>query len=58
MSEPDCWNETPYDILALSYYHVKNYEKAYYYGKLAFDLKPDSERLRDNLSFYLLAYKK
>jgi len=58
MSEPDCWNEMPYDILALSYYHIKNYKKAYQYGKMALDLKPDSERLRDNLHFYLSAYNK
>ena len=53
MSQPECWNYFVYDLLALSYYHIKNYEKACFYGNLALQVSPNDKRLKDNQSFYL-----
>ena len=53
MSQPECWNGFVYDLLALSYYHIKNYSKACYYGNIALQLSPNDKRIKDNLSFYL-----
>ena len=53
MSQPECWNAFPYDLLALSYYHLKNYNKACFYGNIAITLSPNDKRLKDNQAFYL-----
>ena len=53
MSAPDCWNETPYDLLAICYFYIKNYKQALIYGKLACEINPKEARLRENLIFYL-----
>ncbi len=51
ISEPFAWGEEPYDLLALSYYAVGDYEKALHYGEIAVSFSPCS-RLLQNLEFY------
>lgn len=53
ISQPDCWNFAIYDLLALSFYHLKNYDKAIYYGNIALKLNPNNERIKNNLKYYL-----
>ena len=48
----DCWREKPYDILALSYYNMKNAKKCYINGLVAHKLNPFDERIKNNLVFY------
>lgn len=55
MSKPDSWNYLPYDLLALSYYNIKDYKQAVKYGTIALNLCPNDERLAKNLSFYICA---
>ncbi len=53
ISQPDCWDYSIYDLLALSFYYTKNYSKAVVYGKIATTLKPNDNRLINNLTCYL-----
>lgn len=55
ISQPDCWDYSIYDLLALSFYHLKNFDKAIVYGKVAVTLKPNDNRLINNLNYYLTA---
>ena len=48
----DSWVEQPYDLLALSYYHLNKYDKAYENGIVAVMLNKDDSRLRNNLLYY------
>ena len=48
----DSWVEQPYDLLALSYYHLNKYDKAYENGVVAVMLNKDDSRLRNNLLYY------
>lgn len=48
----DSWEEQPYDLLALSYYHLNKYDKAYENGIVAVMLNKDDSRLRNNLLYY------
>lgn len=52
ITQPECWNAFPYDLLALCYYYSKDYNKAYYYGKIALQTSPNDKRLQDNLFCY------
>lgn len=52
MSQPECWNAFPYDLLALSYYNIKKYHNASYYGNIALSMSPNDKRLKENLAFY------
>jgi glycosyltransferase involved in cell wall biosynthesis len=44
-----CWNHTPYDLGAISCYHLGLLEKSREYAKQALSLDPKNERLRNNL---------
>ena len=46
------WGEQPYDLAAISYYNLGEYELAYEYGKKAVEMNPNDERLQSNLHFY------
>lgn len=46
------WGELPYDLAAISYYNLGEYELAYKYGKEAVKINPNNERLQSNLHFY------
>lgn len=46
------WGELPYDLAAISYYYLGEYELACKYGKKAIEINPNDERLQSNLHFY------
>lgn len=48
INEPFSWDHTVYDLLSLSYYYQKNYEKALENINLALQIKPNDERLLTN----------
>ncbi len=51
ISEPFAWGEEPYDLLALSYYALGDYQNALKAGERAVTINPTS-RLIQNLEFY------
>jgi len=48
INEVFSWNETPYDLLAISYYNIGNYVLAYKYSTLALKENPHDKRLKNN----------
>ena len=48
----NCWNETVYDYISLSYYHLKDYDNALKYIDMAIERKPDDKRLIENRKIY------
>lgn len=52
--EADAWTWKPYDLLAISCYHLGEFEAAVENGQKAVDLF-DDERLKNNLAFYMQA---
>lgn len=52
MTNPDCWNEYPYDLLSFSYFNLGKYDLAIKYTKKALEFAPQDTRLLNNLSFY------
>lgn len=48
INEVFSWNETPYDLLAISYYNIGNYVLAYKYSTLALKENPHDKRLNSN----------
>ena len=52
LCEDFAWGYLPYDLAALSSYHLGNKKLAKKYGKLAVDLEPKEERLKTNLQYY------
>lgn len=53
LCEEFAWNDVPYDLAAISAYHLALRPTAVKYGKKALKLNPTSQRLKDNLNFYL-----
>jgi len=58
ISKPDSWGYLPYDMLALCYFWIKDYKNAQKFGEIALNLKPNDERLKQNLDIYVKANKK
>ena len=52
MSQPECWNGFYYDLIALCFYSLKDYKKAYKYGEIATLLSPNDSRIKDNFNYY------
>lgn len=52
LCEDFAWNETPYDLAALSSYTLGKYEDAVRYGIVAVKINTQDERLQSNLSHY------
>jgi len=52
LCEEFAWGWLPYDLAAISFYHLGLKDKAKYYGEEALRLNPTDERLKDNLKFY------
>lgn len=52
LCEAWAWSEQPYDLAAISYYNLHEYELARKYGKKAVEINPNDERLQSNLRFY------
>lgn len=52
-SDPACWGAAPYDYAAISAWRLGLKEEALKQGKIACDLDPKDDRLKDNLLWYL-----
>lgn len=51
INEVFSWDETPYDLLSISYYYQNRIKEAISNLELAIKIKPDNERLLKNLEF-------
>ena len=49
INEPFSYNETPYDLLAVSYYYLNDLDKSYQNAMIAVSMNPEDERLKNNL---------
>lgn len=52
INEQFSWDETVYDLLALSNYYQRKYQYANFFNNLALEINPDSERLKNNKIIY------
>ena len=52
ISNPEAWGYEVYDYLSLCYYNLKDKKNALINGIKALNLKPNSERLLNNLEFF------
>lgn len=52
INEQFSWDETIYDLLAISNYHQGKYHYANYFNDLALDINPNNERLKNNKVIY------
>jgi tetratricopeptide (TPR) repeat protein len=52
--EAEAWNWHPYDLAAISNYHLGDIDKAWEYGAEALSRSPQDERLQANLTWYRL----
>lgn len=52
LCEEFAWGALPWDLAALSAYHVGSPEEAVRYGEMALSLDPDNTRLASNLAHY------
>lgn len=55
--EPDSWNHSLYDLGAICTYRLGLYEKSYEYAKIACQMEPDNERLKNNLELIKLSVR-
>lgn len=51
ITQANCWDATPYDILSIAYYKMGDIEKAILNVKKAIDIS-NEQRLKDNLKLY------
>ena len=52
LTEPDAYGYWPNDLAALSAYNLGMYEEAIHYGRIAHELNPTDERVKNNFFFY------
>jgi tetratricopeptide (TPR) repeat protein len=52
LCEAEAWGEIAYDLAAVSYYNLGNFEEALTYGEKALEMNPKEERLKKNVYFY------
>ena len=52
LCEAYAWGSKPYDLAAISAYHLGKLDLALMYGEKAVELSPDDERLKGNLKYY------
>ncbi len=57
INEQFSWDETIYDLLAISNYQQRKYNYAIYFNNLALEIAPESERLKANHKIYLAKEK-
>ena len=50
---PEVWGALPYDLAAISAYHLDKQDVAVEHGKMALELEPANNRFKNNLEFYL-----
>lgn len=48
INEPFSWNYTVYDLLAISSYYLSDYVEAEKWSRMALNMEPDNERLKNN----------
>ena len=53
INETFSFDNTIYDLLAMSYFYLGKIEKAIFYSNLALEMDPDNERLQNNHKIYL-----
>jgi glycosyltransferase involved in cell wall biosynthesis len=58
LCEDFAWGSIPLDLIAVSSYHLKDYEQALLFGKKAVKVNPENQRLKDNLELYKEAINK
>ena len=52
LCEDFAWGALPYDLAAISAWHLEKYDKAIYYIQEAIKIEPDNERFLNNLAFF------
>jgi glycosyltransferase involved in cell wall biosynthesis len=52
LNESFAWGELPHDLNAISSYYLGWKENAIKHGTIALSMKPDDQRLKDNMKFY------
>lgn len=52
MTQPEAWNERPYDLLSLAYHYTGDRENALRAVDAAIRLAPENERLKNNRKFF------
>ena len=52
INEPFSWDNTIYELLAISYYYLTNYQLSIYFNSLALEKEPTNERLLNNHKIY------
>ncbi len=57
LCEDFAWSSVPYDLVAVSSYHLKDYKQALLFGKKALKIEPDNKRLNENMKLYEEAIK-
>ena len=57
INEPFSYNETPYDLLAVSYFYLGDYGHSYQNAMIAVSMNPEDERLKNNLKLIEQAKK-
>ena len=57
INEPFSYNETPYDLLAVSYFYLGDYARSYQNAMIAVSMNPEDERLKNNLKLIEQAKK-
>lgn len=55
LCEEFAWGWLPWDLAAISSYNLGEYNDAYKYGNIAFNLNPTDKRLETNLRYYSVA---
>ena len=48
MNEPFSYDGTLYDMMAISYYELGDYQKSLEYNKMALKINPNNERIQNN----------
>ena len=49
INEVFSWDNTVYDLLSLSSYYLGKYDESYKYVKIALEMNPEDERIKNNL---------
>ena len=57
INEPFSYNETPYDLLAVSYFYLGDYDRSNQNAMIAVSMNPEDERLKNNLKLIEQAKK-
>lgn len=56
LCEAEAWGWMPHDLKAISAYNLGLYKEAYDEGKIACEIEPSDERLKENFKYYEKAY--